>query len=86
MSAPKSIAASLTVRAMGPAPSWVWEIGMIPVRLTRPTVGLIPTRQLAEDGQTIEPSVSVPMAAAQKFAAAAAPEPELEPQALRSSA
>src|SRR4029079_6897835 len=34
----------------------------------------------------IEPSVSVPMAAAARFAATAAPDPELEPHGLRSSA
>ena len=39
-----------------------------------------------DDGHTIEPSVSVPIAAAHRFAATAAPEPELEPQGLRSSA
>src|SRR5258708_16270506 len=61
-------------------------MGIIPLRLTRPTVGLIPTNPFAEDGQTIDPSVSVPIAAAQKFAEAAAPEPELDPQGLRSSA
>src|SRR5439155_3865889 len=38
------------------------------------------------DGETIEPSVSVPIAPAQRFAAAAAPEPELDPDGLRSSA
>ncbi|OGF98932.1 MAG: hypothetical protein A2Z86_01755 [Candidatus Glassbacteria bacterium GWA2_58_10] len=62
------------------------EIGMIPLRLTRPTVGLSPTRQFTEEGPIIEPSVSVPTAAAHRLAAAAAPEPELEPQALRSRA
>jgi hypothetical protein len=71
---------------MGPAPSWLCEMGIIPLRLTNPTVGLMPTSPFAEDGQTIEPSVSVPIAAAHKFADAAAPDPELEPQGLRSSA
>ena len=80
------MAASATVRAMGPAVSWLWLIGMIPARLTRPSVGLIPTMPLICDGQMIEPSVSVPMAAAQRLAATAAPEPELEPHGLRSSA
>ena len=80
------MAASVTVRAIGPAVSWVCEIGMIPERLISPSVGLMPTSELAFDGQTIEPSVSVPIAAAQRLAAAAAPEPELEPQGLRSSA
>src|SRR5689334_19851341 len=59
---------------------------MIPARLTRPTVGLMPTSEFADEGQTTEPSVSVPIAAAQRFAAAATPEPELEPHGLRSSA
>ena len=36
---------------------WEW----IPAkRLTSPTVGLIPARQLAEEGHVIEPSVSLP--------------------------
>src|SRR6266851_8267237 len=59
---------------------------MMPLRLTRPTVGLIPAKPFEDDGQTMEPSVSVPMAAAQRFAETPAPEPELEPQGLRSSA
>src|SRR6185369_3999497 len=63
---------------------WLCEIGIIPARLTRPTVGLMPTSEFAEEGHTTEPSVSVPIAAALRFAATAAPEPELEPQGLRS--
>src|SRR5439155_6870136 len=42
--------------------------------------------ECAPAGQTIDPSVSVPTATAQKFAATAAPDPELEPQGLRSRA
>src|ERR1700692_2276503 len=86
VSTPRTIEASRTVRHIGPAPSWLCEMGMMPVRLTRPTVGLVPTRPLLDDGQTIEPSVSVPMAAAHRLAETAAPEPALEPQGLRSSA
>ena len=41
-SAPSSAAASATVRQSGPAVSWVCEIGMMPARLTSPTVGLMP--------------------------------------------
>src|ERR1044071_4189065 len=85
VSAVRRIAASVTVRAIGPAVSWLCAIGIIPARLTRPIVGLIPTREFADEGQTMEPSVSVPIAAAQRFAATAAPEPELEPQGFRSS-
>jgi len=78
------MAASLTVRAIGPAVSWVWEMGMTRLRLTRPTVGLIPTTPFALEGQTMDPLVSVPMAAAQRFALAAAPEPEEEPHGFLS--
>src|SRR5579863_5316745 len=58
----------------------------MPLRLTSPTVGLIPASPFAEEGQTIEPSVSVPMPTAQRFAEMPAPVPELDPQGLRSSA
>src|SRR5437867_3628506 len=57
---PSRIAASRTVRAIGPAVSWLWAIGTIPRRLTRPSVGLIPTSAAADEGHTTEPSVSVP--------------------------
>src|SRR5258705_8240872 len=79
------MAASVTVRAMEPAVSCVCEMGMMPDRLTRPTVGLMPTSPFADDGQTIEPSVSVPTPTVARFAAIAAPVPELEPHGLRSS-
>src|SRR5439155_4649962 len=58
----------------------------MPTRLIIPRVGLIPTIPFADAGQTTEPSVSVPTASAQRLAATAAPEPELDPQGLRSSA
>src|SRR5213082_2527827 len=38
------------------------------------------------EGETTEPSVSVPIATAHRFAATAAAEPELDPDGLRSSA
>src|SRR5205085_11775983 len=60
-------------------------MGMIPVLLRSPSVGLMPTIPFADDGHTIEPSVSVPIAAAQRLAATAPPEPELDPQGFRSS-
>ena len=60
------------------------EIGMMPRRLTSPTVGLRPTSALTEDGQMMLPSVSVPMPIAARLAAMALPVPELEPQGLRS--
>src|SRR5262249_14765061 len=82
--APSRIAASVTVRAIGPAVSWLCAIGMIPERLTSPSVGLIPTIPFVVAGQTIEPSVSVPTATLQRLAETAQPEPELAQQGLRS--
>src|SRR6476619_7525853 len=61
-------------------------MGMIPERPISPSVGLIPTSALADDGQTTDPSVSDPTPIAARFAATAAPVPELDPHALRSSA
>ena len=78
--------ASRTVRAIGPALSCECEIGMMPARLHRPTVGLIPTTPLIDAGHMIEPPVSVPMVSATRLAEAAVPDPELDPQGLRSSA
>ena len=71
---------------MGPAVSCVEEIGMIPRRLTSPTVGLSPTSPQIDDGQRIDPSVSVPTPTAARLAAMAVPVPEEEPHGLRSMA
>jgi len=73
------IAASVTVLVIGPDVSCECEIGMIPLRETSPTVGLIPTTPFVTDGQIIELLVSVPTAAAARFAETATPDPELEP-------
>ena len=78
-----AIAASATVRPCGPTVSCVCEIGTTPARLVSPTVGLMPTTPFALPGHTMLPSVSVPSDTAAKFADAAAPDPELEPQGLR---
>src|SRR5271163_2959977 len=59
---------------------------MIPLRLTRPTVGLIPTSPFNVEGHTIDPFVSVPTPTAARFAETPEPDPELDPQGLRSSA
>src|SRR5436305_2007115 len=82
---PRRMAASRTVRAIGPEVSWLCAIGMMPARLMRPSVGLIPTNPDADDGQTTDPSVSVPMPTAARFAAIADPVPQLDPHAFRSS-
>jgi hypothetical protein len=71
---------------MGPAVSREWAIGTIPERLTRPTVGFIPTMPQQDEGETIEPSVSVPTPAAARLADTAAADPELEPDGFLSSA
>ena len=44
----------------------------------------MPTSPLTDDGETTEPSVSVPIATVHKLAATAAPDPELEPDGLLS--
>src|SRR5438132_13453338 len=80
----RAVAASATGRACGPTVSCVWEIGTTPPRLTIPIVGLMPTTALTFAGHTMLPSVSLPRLTAVKLEAAAAAEPELEPQALRS--
>src|SRR6202453_1126188 len=79
----KRRAASATVRVIGPIASWVSETGMIPARLTRPLVGRIPTKALAEAGDRIEFTVSLPVPASARFAATAAPVPPLEPPGVR---
>ena len=53
--APSMMAASVTVRAIGPGVSWSAVIGMTPYRLTRPTVGLIPTSMFWIEGLRIDP-------------------------------
>ena len=67
------------MRVRGPAVSWLCEIGMMPLRLIRPTVGFTVTRPFWVAGLSSEPEVSVPIAAAQRPAATATAEPALEP-------
>lgn len=62
-----------------PTVSSLGDIGMTPARLVNPTVGLIPTTEFNEDGQSMDPSVSVPSVTAARFAAAAIAEPVLDP-------
>src|SRR5678815_6157275 len=71
------IAASVTERVMGPGVSWSAVIGMTPYRLTRPTVGLMPTSMFWFDGLRIDPDVSVPTFPTQKLTFV--PVPELDP-------
>ena len=55
----------------------------MPDRLTRPSVGFTPTTPQELDGDTIDPSVSVPTASGASPAATATPEPELDPDGFR---
>lgn len=76
---PPSIAAtSATVWPIGPIVSRLNEIPIVPERLMRPRVGFRPTIPHKEDGITVEPYVSSPMAPAAKLEATAAADPELE--------
>ena len=59
---------------------------MMPDRLHSPTVGLIPTTPLIEEGHMMDPPVSVPMVRAARLADTATPEPELDPHGFRSRA
>src|SRR5262245_2070786 len=52
---------------------------MMPSCATRPSDGLRPTTRLLPAGQTMDPSVSVPTAAAHRLAAVATADPELDP-------
>src|SRR5438105_4908717 len=57
---------------------------MMPLPPTTPSVGLMPTIPQVDDGQMIEPSVSVPTPTAARLAAIAEPVPDEDPQGLRS--
>src|SRR3982751_3496573 len=55
----------------------------MPCRLTRPSVGLMPTRLFWPDGLRIDPDVSVPTPTVARFAPTAMPGPELDPPVAR---
>ena len=75
-------AASATVRVSGPAWSSDQDRTATPALLTRPYVGFIPAIPFAAAGARIEPPVSLPVAAKQRPAAIAAPDPPLEPDGI----
>ena len=54
-------------------------MGTTPARLVRPTVGLIPTTELALEGHKMDPAVSVPSDSAAIFADTDIAEPVLDP-------
>src|SRR4051812_16392969 len=74
-----SSAASETVWVSGPSVSCHSEIGTTPWRLHRPVDGRMPTTPFWVAGEMIEPSESEPTVSAARPAAAATPEPALDP-------
>src|SRR5688572_1934549 len=78
-----TVAASFTVRAIGPTVSMVGLDGNTPWRLTSATVGRSPTRLPTEAGPRMEPPVSSPIPTVAKLAAIPAPVPPDDPLAWR---
>jgi hypothetical protein len=60
----RRIPLSVTFFVIGPGVSNVLEIGMIPLRLNKPVVGFRPIIEFCQEGERMEPEVSVPTAAA----------------------
>src|SRR5579871_4115146 len=84
--ASKTSAQSWTDRVIGPSLSIDQESVMQPCRLTRPNVGRRPVAPQARQGETMLPSVSLPIAKPTSPAAAAEAEPADEPlEPLRGS-
>src|SRR5205823_9629469 len=77
--APRIKAQSSAERAIGPSLSMLQVRAMQPWRLTRPKVGRRPVAPQREQGETMLPSVSEPMAKPTSPAAAAAADPADEP-------
>src|SRR5215469_12643238 len=78
----KTAAQSSTLRQMGPILSIVQQSAIAPYRLTRPNVGLSPVTPQVEEGDTIEPRVSVPIENPTSPAAVAAAGPADDPLEL----
>src|SRR6185369_4625270 len=70
---------SVTLRHNGPSLSMVQESAIAPARLTRPKVGRSPVVPHRVEGDTIDPSVSLPMANATAPADVAEAGPAEEP-------
>ena len=77
------MAASMTVRVIGPMVSVVGFAGIIPKRLTSCRVGRKPTSDATAAGPRIEPPVSSPMPIMPRLAATPTPVPPEEPLGLR---
>src|SRR5207302_6082548 len=77
----------VTGRAIGPAePFTCGAPSYMPLRLTKPAVGLIPTTEFQVDGRRIDAKPSSPTATVAKFAVRLAPGPPDDPPTVRSSA
>ena len=57
---PSATATSATLRAIGPPVSKLRASGMMPSRLSNPSVGFRPTMPFDDDGPRTDPPVSVP--------------------------
>ena len=77
--AASTVAVSATHRAIGPILSQDQHSAMQPSRDTRPKVGLSPVVPQRSQGETIDPSVSVPIANGTHPAATAEALPALDP-------
>src|SRR5512141_1233780 len=77
--ASNTIAQSSADRLIGPSLSMLQLSAIAPKRLTRPKVGRRPVTRQRFDGDTMEPSVSVPMAKPTKPAAVAEADPADDP-------
>ena len=82
----KTLVASVSVRAIGPAMSASVFSGITPARLVRPIVDRIPASAWCDDGPRMELPVSLPSPTRPKLAATPAAVPPLDPAVERSSA
>src|ERR1051325_4017761 len=83
----RSVARSLTVRAIGPSePAFCGQPEYTRARLTSQALVRIPARQVHVDGRRIDASPSCPMPRAARFAETLAADPPDEPPTVRSSA
>ena len=74
-----AIAASVTVRAIGPVLSSSQSSGAMPAMLTRPRVGKTPMSALVAAGMRIELPVSVPLPSTARFEVTAVTVPPEDP-------
>ncbi|KAG0491590.1 hypothetical protein HPP92_004633 [Vanilla planifolia] len=78
----RSATASVTVRSIGSTVSSLYEMGTIPDRLVRPTIGFIPTTELYDAGQLMPQSKSVARETETKLAATAMAGPLFGPHGV----